>query len=483
MKPLLVLVQPETNILDKAKSLPTPPLSLLSAVRQIADRYEIALVDVRRGPQWKARLAELLAKRPVCVGVTSVTGNQILSTLAVTRTVKALSSSPVVWGGVHGTLFPDQVLSEPSVDVVVRGEGEVTFSELVDRWVKGDGLDGVLGVSFRRDNDIVHNPDRPFADLDAFHEAPYDILESPFFLSMGRPTFYLETSRGCFSKCTYCYVSAFHESHWRAQSAGKVLARLDFIRERWPIVTHLSLVDDNYFGKMARVRAISEGLIERGSPFTYQIQGAQIQVMSGLSLDDFRQLRTSGCVRLDMGLESGSSSIHRAIHKRLDLERVRAMNRYLGEVGITPWYNIMAGFPDETEDDMAETRKLVMAMHRENPGALFSPFYRVVPYPGTRLYEQALDAGFRAPASLEAWKNYHGEGLRVPWQNLERQKRISRLFFVSIFFDRKTEVYNTHPLLRWAAKIYRPIARYRLNTNRLRIMPEYFLFRRLVNAS
>ncbi|MCC6157362.1 MAG: B12-binding domain-containing radical SAM protein [Deltaproteobacteria bacterium] len=485
MEDLVVLVQPETNILDRAKTRPTPPLPLLAAASRVARRTKVALVDVRydrRG--WRKILAGHLARKPICVGVTSVTGNQILSTLEVVRYVRSVSDVSVVWGGVHATLFPDQVLGEPSVDYVVRGEGEDTFEELVAALSAGKDVTGIRGLSHRRDGQIVHNEDRPFVNLDDLPEVPYELMgEEPYFYSQGKPTLYVETSRGCFSRCTYCYVSGFHLRRWRPQSASRVLERFDGLRRRWPVIRHLSLVDDNYFGEVKRMRVISEGLIERGSPWSYQVQGAHIQVVSHLKIDDFRLLARSGCERLDMGLESASTSMHKIIRKRIDLDAVRNMNRMLGEVGIVPWYNIMVGFPGETTADLDATRDYVMRLRDENPKALFSPFYRVVPYPGTELFATALEAGFEPPRSLEGWKNFHSDGADVPWQTRRGKKRISQLFFLTMFFDRKSEIYNTNAIVRLLARIYRPIAAMRLRRNWMRLMPEYSLFRLVFNAS
>lgn len=484
MKPTVILIQPLTNIFDRGKKMPTLPLSLLSAAREMADRYDLRVVDLRADPHWRETLAHGLDEHPLCVATTSVTGNQIFSALEVIRFVRSESDAPIVWGGIHGTLFPDQVLKEPSVDYVVRGEGEKTFLELADRLAGGEGVDGIDGLSTRKDRGAHHAPDRPFIDLDRASEIPYEVLDGPpYFLTGGRETLYLETSRGCFSRCAYCYNATFHRRQWRAQSADTVVHRIVGIRRRHGRIAHISFVDDNYFGDVSRALAIAEGLLEKEVGITYQIQGAHIQILSRMSEADLRRLRRSGCTRLDMGVESGSEAILGAMHKKLDFPRILHLNRTLLRLGITPWYNFMAGFPDETDADVDATRRLIFQLLDENPGALISPIYQVAPYPGTELFERARAMGFSPPDTLEAWRDYHSGGAKIPWRTTAESVRLGKLYFLSIFIDTKLTLYDTHPAYRLLARLYRPIARFRLRRNILAFMPEYGLFRRLFDIS
>ncbi|NLH47914.1 MAG: B12-binding domain-containing radical SAM protein [Myxococcales bacterium] len=480
----VILIQPRTNVFDSGKTRPTLPLSLLSAARLAAARHPLRLVDQRADRGWRDTLRALIREQPLLIGVTSITGNQLFSALEATRFARELSPAPIVWGGIHATLFPDQVLAEPAIDYVVRREGEHTLAELADRLADGGDPGGIAGLSFKRDGQIVHNPERPFAALDALPEVPYAAAgPAPYFLTNGRPTLYLETSRGCFSQCAYCYNAVYHQHHWRGQSAATVLDRVARLRRERPEVGHLSLVDDNYFGRVERALEIAAGLAAAGGALTYQVQGAHGQVISQLADEDLRLLRRSGCVRLDMGVESGSPRLLEAMGKRLDLDRVVALNRRLGAIGIRPWYNFMVGFPDETAADTAATRHLALQLLDENPAALVSPFYQVVPYPGTALFARAVKLGFTPPARLDGWRDFHSGAAATPWQDEATRERHRRLYFLSIFADRKLEQYDTNPLYRVLARCYRPYARWRLRRGRLALLPEAALFRRLFDVS
>jgi radical SAM superfamily enzyme YgiQ (UPF0313 family) len=484
MKPLVVLIQPLTNIFDSGKKSPTLPLALLSAARRLADDCRIRLVDLRRNRTWRAALAEALREPPVCIGVTSITGNQLFSALEATRRARELSAAPIVWGGVHATLFPEQALAEPAIDFVVRREGEATFAELVRCLADGGDPAAVRGLSWRRDGAVVHNPERPIVELDEEPEIPYHVFPGkPVFLTEGQPTLYFETARGCPSRCAYCYNAVVHHSHWRAQSAETVLARVDWIRANLPEVQRLSIVDDNYVHDLDRVRRIADGLIGRGAPFAYQIQGAHVRTTCGLSDADLRLLRRSGCVRVDMGVESGSPPIVRALCKPVDLDDVRALNRRLIQADIRPWYNFMVGFPDETDADVDATRTLMMQLTAENRRALVSPWYQFVPYPGTALFDVAVQRGYRPPATLAGWRDHHAGAARAPWLDERRRRENRILYFLSIFVDAKIEQYDANLIIRLLARCYRPIARFRMKRRCFGLLLEAAVFRRLFDIS
>ncbi|MHA1568579.1 MAG: B12-binding domain-containing radical SAM protein, partial [Alphaproteobacteria bacterium] len=461
---MIVLIQPMTNVFDAGKLRPTPPLSLLAAVRLASPAHEVRLIDLRAQPDWRVRLAELLAQKPLLAATTSVTGNQLNSALEVVRFCKQRApATPLVWGGVHATLFPDQVLDEPAVDIVVRGEGERTMAELADALAAGRGPEGIAGVSYRRDGEKAHEPERDFVDLAAMPDVDLDLPPGgDHFLVEGRPATYVETSRGCPMHCAYCYNAAFHHSRWRGEPAEGVLDRWRRLRRDRPHIAHLSIVDDNYFGKKNHALRIAEGLAREGAPFTYQVQGAEVKVLAKMSDDELRLLKDSGCVRLDMGVESGSRRMLEAVEKCLDPDDVLAVNRRLARVGITGWYNFLAGMPGETDRDISASLTLMLRLLDENPAALVSPFYLYAPYPGTALFERSRQDGYEPPRRLDGWAGLHSGTAPVPWIDRARRRTLSAAYFASIFVDRKLEVYDTRFLYRLAARLYRPIARWRL---------------------
>ncbi|MCB1153709.1 cobalamin-dependent protein [bacterium] len=482
---LVVLVQPQTNIFDAGKALPTPPIQLLCAARFVAKKHDVHIVDVRQDKDWRATLDRFIDDGATAIGTTSITGDQIFSSIEITRHVKAKKPDlPVIWGGIHGTLFPDQVLEEESVDYVVRFEGERTFEIIMDRLADGRSVDDVEGISLRKDGKIRHNPTRPFMDMNEFPDIPFELLRrNPWFLVKGRPSVYLETSRGCQSACTYCYNNSYHKRHWRGQTSQKVLGMLDSLRDRFPEVKHLSIVDDNFFGNRSRTHEILDGLIDRGSPFSWQVQGAHIGVIGAMKSEDFKKLRAAGCERLDMGAESGSQELLKKVLKITSSEKILNINKNCKDAGITAWFNFMTGTPYERPEDLSMTIDLGMRIIKENPDTLVSPFYIYAPYPGTDLFAEAEKRGFAPPKRIEDWKGLHSGNNTTPWLTSTERNLRQSVYFLSIFIDRKLEVYDTHPVIRALAKIYRPVARWRMAKRWFGLMPEKAIFLRLFSIS
>ena len=114
----------------------------------------------------------------VCLGISSMTGYQIVDALQVAKTVKGkYPELPVIWGGRHPTLEPEGTINSPYVDVVVSGQGERTFTELVHALTDGKPLDNIAGISYKLDGEIFHNPERPPEDINNFPAMPYHLID------------------------------------------------------------------------------------------------------------------------------------------------------------------------------------------------------------------------------------------------------------------------------------------------------------------
>src|SRR5690349_17440960 len=139
-----------------------PPLALL-ALAPIAEQrgLTVDIIDSTVEPRFRERIIEQLDDA-LCVGISIVTGPMIVEAIDVARAVKAARPEvPVVLGGWHPSTLAQQSLGAPYIDVVVRGQGEVTFGEILDRLRSNETLEGVLGCSYRgSDGRIVHNPPR-----------------------------------------------------------------------------------------------------------------------------------------------------------------------------------------------------------------------------------------------------------------------------------------------------------------------------------
>ena len=110
----------------------TLPLGLLQSSVLITEKYNVKILDLRVKRDWKTALLSELKKEPYFVGISTITGPNLISSLEISKIVKENSKALVVWGGIHATLLPGDTLKNPLVDIVVKGEGEQTFMEFTD---------------------------------------------------------------------------------------------------------------------------------------------------------------------------------------------------------------------------------------------------------------------------------------------------------------------------------------------------------------
>jgi len=440
---------------------PNLPLAILhvgSAVSRAG--FEVDLIDQRVEKDWESRLLAGLREEPLCVGISSMTGTQILGGLAVAEIVRRHCRAPIVWGGIHPSLMPEQTLANPLVDFVVRGEGEATMTELCGVLAgRGDPAE-VHGVSYRETGRVRHNPDREHIDLDATDPLDYELLDLSRYIRTvnGRRAVNFITSRGCPHACKYCYAGRFHGRHWRALSVEHVLARLRALMDRYG-VNSFWFDDDEFFVNLERTRELLEGL--RKLNVTWSSRGARID--SILRMDDrFLDLVVeSGCHRLASGVESGSDRILAMIGKSITREDARSAMRRLRERNLYPRVNFMMGFPTETMEDLRMTVSLALELSRDNPRLLFAPFSFFTPYPGCDLFDMAVEHGFEPPDALAKWARMRLTVFNASWVPRAMWTPIRMLAFTTPFLN---ESVDTRPSrgVRMLSRLYRPLARSRI---------------------
>lgn len=471
----IVLVYPKSNFLDTASKHKFLLLGLLNTVVYAHKDYKVKIIDQRVNKNWNKELLNELKKDPFCVGVSSFTGEQILYALEISKLVKENSTVPIVWGGVHPSFLPEQTLKNKYIDIIVQGEGEITFYELVKALENKESLNGIKGIWYKEDGKIKINGLRPQINLDELPELPYHLINISDYMVRfnNKKTLIIETSRGCPYRCGFCYNRSMSNSKWRAQSIEKLKERIEKLRSFG--IGGFEIIDDNFFVDLNRAKEFAEMMIQEFDDLFWWTSGVRIDSIDRMDMNYLKLLKRSGCVQLNPGIESGSQRMLNLMKKDISLKQVLSVAEKFKKVNIIPYYPIIIGFPTETEEDLKRTIKLVIKLLKENKRAKVSIFHSFRPTPKTDLYELSLKYGFKPPNKLEDWVNISMGYFNFPWITKKRKKFLKNLYYLSFFLDKKYD-YIESPLIKTFAKLYRPIAINRMGKLNFNFMIESLFF-------
>ncbi|MFA4984858.1 MAG: radical SAM protein [Candidatus Omnitrophota bacterium] len=289
----------------------------------------------------------------------------------------------IIAGGPHATVLPEEVLIQSPCDIVVRGEGEETFAELLDLFEgKKRRLHEIRGISFKdkQEGRIIHTPDRPFLSEERLNALPLPaknlFLARDFQLqNFGN----IAASRGCPFSCTFCSQSVFHSSR-RQREADSVFREIEELHRRYG-VHHISFVDDVFTINEDWVRGLCAKIEASGLPLTWRCFSRVDSISEGL----LRDMKKAGCIFIIYGVESINPYSLKKIKKKIttaDIKRVLLMTR---RSGIGVFLSLIWGFPWET---IEETERLLEFINEVYPFVYFFDINRIVPFPGTELYNE-----------------------------------------------------------------------------------------------
>ncbi len=429
----VVLCYPKTGF--DMKFFRSLPLSVLAVGATLVKDFEVKIIDQRVEKNWKGKLKRELNNLPLCVGISSMTGSQIGYALQMSKFVKENSEDvKIVWGGPHPTLLPLQTLENEFVDIVVRGEGDFTFRDIVIALDKGKPLNKIPGIGFKKGKKKILTSMRRPVNLDRLPEIPYELVnvenyteERSMVSKFAKRVLPFISSRGCPFHCAFCSVPHLHKS-WRVMSPEKVSRRVKDMVERFNI-DYVIFNDENFFTDLKRSRLIAQSINGR---FRWSVQ-ARIDVIKNLDLREYQEF---GLDLMQIGIESGSERILKLMNKGIKLKEILKANEKLSKSEIEVRYNFMVGVPTETIEDIYRTVDLALKLVEENPNARIAGFYVYVPYPGTKLYELSLLHGFSPPSKLEEWSSMSRQHLRNPWLKKYRGE-IENIVLTSRFVDKK----------------------------------------------
>lgn len=350
----------ETSSIKKsASSADTPPLGIGYVGTYIRDHTDCHVEIVDPIPQGLSE-NELLnkAKGFDYIGISCYTDIRYqcfeLAAIIKQRYPKCI----VMVGGPHTYHLDSLILKHyPYLDVIVRGEGEVTAAEIVS----GKPFEEIKGISYLRNGELIRNPDRPFLeDIDDLY-INYNLMPDMSLYSgdteatidtQRLKTVYMIESRGCPFKCSYCANDHWKRS-WRATSAKKIVDKMEaLMREQG--IQYFRFYDDLFTADRKRVMAFCEEIKSRKLDVNFRVL-----VRAGTDKAILEALKDAGCESVGFGIESGSDSMLKRIKKGITRKQIIQTLQDCQDLNLWSVSSFIISLPDETREDLKQTISLM----------------------------------------------------------------------------------------------------------------------------
>jgi len=328
------------------------------------------------------------------VGITATTP-LVGNATEIARGIKAETpSTRIVLGGVHPTVLPEEVLAEPAVDVVVRGEGETTLVELAEE----KSLEDVAGISFRKDGTVIHTEDRRLIEdlnslpFPAYHLLPMGKYRPAAGAAKRLPASSVLATRGCPGQCTFCF--RMFGRRLRVRSGRKVAEEAALLQERYGI-REICFYDDTFPAVKREVKRFCAGIRDLGVDITWSC----FSRVDTFDEETFRMMKDAGCHQVMFGVETYSRDILDNIGKRCDPDQVEHVVRTTQKIGIEVRAAFMLGNPGETVETMEENIRFAVRLKPD-----LALFNIATPYPGTVMFAWADRNGY---LKTKDWRDYN----------------------------------------------------------------------------
>jgi len=387
-----------------------PPLGLVSMGTVLRDAgHHCRVWDPLPGDA--SVLADIAAWRPAVVGVSFLTAQFQQASRMLETLRHSLPDALLVIGGPHVSALPQASLRALDADVAVVGEGEWTLLEICERVGVGRSIEDLPGTMVVRDGEPRMAPPRPpLQDLDTLPIPDRTLLEGSYGWYLSPPgvlrglfrerTTSLITSRGCPHHCSFCASHVVGGRTPRRRSVPRVIDELRQLQQRYGL-RGAWFLDDDLAGSGPWMEQLCHAIEPLGLEWSCQAR------LDRLEPALLRSMRTAGCVQIEVGVESGSDRVLQRLSKRQSVAAVESRMLEIKQAGIRLMANFMVGCPGEEASDRQATLALA---RRVQPH--FVEFNICMPYPGSELYQQAVDAGSLprdAQDFDQRWSEHFGE--------------------------------------------------------------------------
>jgi anaerobic magnesium-protoporphyrin IX monomethyl ester cyclase len=379
----------------------SPPLGILFLAAVLEEHnYRIKVIDDNLDHY---NLDDILTEDTLFVGISSMTGPQLLSALEIAKGVRDRNPEiPIVWGGIHASLMPMQTISHKLVDIVVEGEGEQTIVELADTLINKGDLCDISGIYFKeKSGQVYYTGPRELLDFDSLPFPAWSHIEHNLetYMKNRGGRLMIQFSRGCPFRCSFCYNKTFNKQTFRIKAPDRIIEEIEYLISKYNI-RKFDICDDNFITYKKVFLDFAEKIEKRKLDVDLQLS-VRLNYIDQKIIEGLSKARVS---MLFIGVESGSQRIIDEIKKDIKIERIKAAIEMLSRSQIVGFYSFMFNFPFETLEDLMKTKDLAEFIY--DKGKMILNLNSYCPYPGTELYERVVkEFGFKEPTTLEHWSD------------------------------------------------------------------------------
>jgi radical SAM superfamily enzyme YgiQ (UPF0313 family) len=450
----IILFNPIPSTISRRKGV--LPLALLSIARNLDEKkYEIVIID-----EAVETFPEELLKNSLCVGISAMIGYQINSALKLAKRIrKRHPEIPLVWGGWHPSILPEETVASDFVDYVVRGQGEITFSELMDALEGNRTLDSIPGLTYKVKGEIKSNPPRRLSDPNGFAPLPYHLIDMGKYIhasEFGARTVTYLSSIGCPFSCGFCAEQVVYGKRWLPLSPERVVSDFKYLKEQYKIDS-IIINDSNFFTNEKRVIKICDMMMKEELDLKWGNANGRTDQLVDFEKTTWRLMADSGLQCILTGAETYDDGILEIINKKATIDDTIKLAAIANDFGVKIKFSFMIGLPIEhrkisLDDEFGNIIDFINRLYEINNRNHFLLFL-YTPFPGTPLYRKSIELGYQSPDSLEGWGTFL-EGLNhasTPWTDKSLADKVYQANFYFPFISHAAhDIVNRYPLfIKW----------------------------------
>lgn len=326
------------------------------------------------------------------IGVSIIAGYyQYKKLLSISNAVNNSIQRPFYMIGGHGPApEPEYFLKKTSADVVVIGEGEVTVVELMDAVGGKRSLSSVKGIAFRKNDQVIINESRPLIEnIDTIAFPAYELFPMEYYRLLRMPSIShgdfvmpILSGRGCTFNCSFCYRM---DKGFRPRSNENIIAEIKFLKEKYNVRAFI-FGDELLMSSAGRTKSLCNAFLDAQLNITWDCNGR----LNYAKPDVLRLMKKAGCVFINYGIEAMDDTVLKKMNKALTTRQIIKGIEATLEAGISPGFNIIFGNIGDSRETL---NKGVEFMLKYDDCSQMRTIRPVTPYPGTPLYDYAIEKG------------------------------------------------------------------------------------------